>query len=59
MIIAPAGLAARYKQQGKEPHWTRQRVVAFDDDWQPLVISDDHGAQVFTMLHVGLLTVGG
>lgn len=42
MIAAPPGLAARYKQQGKEPYWTRRRVVAFDDDWQPLVISDDH-----------------
>ena len=42
MIVSPSGLAARYKQQGKGPHWTRRRVVAFDDDWQALVISDDH-----------------
>ncbi len=42
MIAAPPGLAARYKQQGKEAYWTRRRVVAFDDDWKPLVISDDH-----------------
>jgi hypothetical protein len=41
MIAAPPGLSARYKHQGKEAYWTRRRVVAFDDDWQPLVISDD------------------
>lgn len=42
MITAPAGLVARYKHQGKEQRWSCRRVVAFDDDLQPLVISDDH-----------------
>jgi hypothetical protein len=42
MIAAPPGLGARYKQQGKQPYWTHRRVVAFDDDLQALVISDDH-----------------
>ena len=42
MIPAPPGLSARYKHEGPRPYWTRRRVVAFDDDWQPLVITDDH-----------------
>jgi hypothetical protein len=42
MIVAPPGLAARYKHEGSKTYWTRRHVVAFDDDWQPLAISDDH-----------------
>jgi len=40
MIPAPPGLTARYKHDNPK-HWTRRRVIAFDDDWQPLVISGD------------------
>ncbi len=42
MIPAPPGLAARYKHAQPKTHWTHRRVVAFDDDWKPLVITDDH-----------------
>jgi hypothetical protein len=42
MISAPPGLAARYKHTEPKQHWTYRRVIAFDDDWQPLVITDDH-----------------
>jgi hypothetical protein len=42
MFIAPDGLAARFKYEEEgTSSWTLRRVVAFDDDWQPLVISDD------------------
>jgi hypothetical protein len=42
LIPAPPGLVARYKHQGVKTTWTHRRVIAFDEDWQPLVISDDH-----------------
>jgi hypothetical protein len=41
MHMAPPGIIARYKHDTR-PRWTHRRVVAFDDDWQPLIISDDH-----------------
>ena len=42
MIPAPPGLSARYKHEGKRLSWSHRRIVAFDDDSQPLVV-DDHG----------------
>ncbi len=42
MIPAPPGLTARYKHDEPKKHWTHRRVVAFEDDWRPLVVSDDH-----------------
>jgi hypothetical protein len=42
MIAAPPGLVARYKYTAPKPHWTHRRVVAFDDNGQPLIVSDDH-----------------
>lgn len=35
--------AARYKHKGpKGDYWGHRRVVGFDDDWHPLVVTDDH-----------------
>jgi hypothetical protein len=43
MIPAPAGLVARYKYEdiSGKPYWTHMRVVAFDDDSQPLVVDEE------------------
>lgn len=41
MIIAPPGLKARFKYTNPD-HLTYRRVVAFDDDSQPLIISDNY-----------------